>query len=63
MMQHKTKIFLILFFFAGVLCFAQETPPTPDGRGPTPPGTPIDGGLVVLLVAGACYGIKKSSKR
>lgn len=30
---------------------------------PTPPATPIDGGLGVLLAGGAAYGLKKLQER
>lgn len=63
--QSKTKLILLILLFAGTLCFAQNppVPTTPEGRGPTPPGSPIDGGLTILLVMGAYYGIKKSLKK
>ena len=63
-MQHKTKLFLFIFLLAGILCFAQtDIPPTPAVNGVPPPGTPIDGGLAILIAAGAYYGIKKSLKQ
>ncbi|MFB9052076.1 PID-CTERM protein-sorting domain-containing protein [Formosa undariae] len=62
-MQYKTKFFLILFMLVGVMCFAQDVPaPDPEGRGINPPGMPIDGGLAILIAAGAYYGIRKSLK-
>ncbi|MHA7942374.1 PID-CTERM protein-sorting domain-containing protein [Formosa sp. 3Alg 14/1] len=62
-MQDKTKFFLILFILVGVMCFAQ-TPPTPRAvnEAPPPPAFPVDGGLVILIAAGAFYGVKKSLK-
>ena len=69
MIQHNTKLFLIVLLFSGTVSFAQSNiPPTPSANstsGVTPPGTaaPIDGGLSILLVAGALYGIKKSFKK
>lgn len=56
-MSIKTKniIFSIVLFLAGtavpVLAIAQD----PGGG----PDAPIDGGLSVLLAAGAAYGVKK----
>ena len=44
----KFTLLVILFLFAGV-AFAQGSPP----------GTPIDGGLSLLLAAGGIYGLKK----
>ena len=47
----------------GVMCFAQDLPaPDPEGRGAPVPPAPIDGGLAILIAAGAYYGIKKSLK-
>ena len=58
---------LISIFLASSTIFAQR--PCPPGQRPNPggnppcipvgPPTPIDGGLVILLAAGAAYGIKK----
>ncbi|WP_299776479.1 PID-CTERM protein-sorting domain-containing protein [uncultured Formosa sp.] len=65
-MQNKYKLILLVFLLAGTTCFAQSgsnIPPTPSTKGVTPPGTPIDGGLSILIAAGAFYGIKKSLKR
>lgn len=47
------KILLVLPLF---LCLAQTT--LAQGPG-SPPATPIDGGLSLLLVAGGLYGVKK----
>ncbi len=44
----KFTLLAILFLFAGV-AFAQGSPPA----------TPIDGGLSLLLAAGGAYGVKK----
>ncbi|MDW5289550.1 PID-CTERM protein-sorting domain-containing protein [Formosa sp. PL04] len=64
-MQNKTKLILFMLLFTGCLCIAQTLPEpgTPEGRTPTAPGLPIDGGLTVLIAAGAYYGIKKSLKK
>lgn len=45
-----------------LLVFALEMkaqPPGPGGGQGDPPGIPIDGGLSILLAAGAAYGGKK----
>lgn len=45
-----------------LLVFALEMkaqPPDPGGGQGDPPGIPIDGGLSILLAAGAAYGGKK----
>ncbi|MGJ5643092.1 PID-CTERM protein-sorting domain-containing protein [Formosa sp. S-31] len=64
-MRKKTKIILPFLIFAGIMCFAQNPPqPDVDGRLPPPPGgLPIDGGIGVLLVVGAYYGVRKSMKK
>jgi hypothetical protein len=52
------KILAITFMLMlPVLTPAQDpnAPPPPDPD----PGTPIDGGLTLLLAAGAAYGVKK----
>lgn len=62
-----TALFVLLISAVGV---AQDVgggsgPPPPQG-GPTPPGLPIDNGLVILFVAAVVYGvyiILKSSKK
>jgi len=48
----KAVLFVILFMIVDYT-FAQGPPPPP------PPITPIDGGVVALLVAGVLYGINK----
>ncbi|MBP1838722.1 PID-CTERM protein-sorting domain-containing protein [Formosa algae] len=64
-MNQKFKLILFVFLMVGTTCFSQsDVPPTPAVQGaPPPPGTPIDGGITILLAAGAYYGIKKSIKR
>jgi len=47
-----TLIIFILLFFVSSEVNAQPAPPGI-------PETPIDGGIVILLAAGAAYGIKK----
>lgn len=46
---YKITILTVCFVFISVAAFAQGAPPA----------TPIDGGLSVLLAAGALYGVKK----
>lgn len=52
------KIFLSLFFAIGLsLVGISDNGPPP--LGPSPEGIPIDGGISLLLAAGAAYGVKK----
>ena len=52
----KRIILLGLFAFASVIpVFSQPPPPPP----PPVSGTPIEGGLVYLLVVGIAYGLKE----
>lgn len=57
----KITAFLAGLLFFGVLNL--YAPPGDPGGGPgggdPPVGVPIDGGAVVLLIAGAAYGVKK----
>lgn len=57
----KLTTFLVALLFFGVLNL--YAPPGEPGGGPVgddpPVGAPIDGGAVVLLIAGAAYGVKK----
>jgi hypothetical protein len=62
MKQGINKILVLSFFIFLSLCFpslvqAQEVDPGPGPDAPT--AVPIDGGLVILLAAGAGYGLKK----
>ena len=50
---------IVLFFCLPVLVQAQ---PEDNGGDPAPQDTPIDGGLSVLLAAGAAYGVKRMRK-
>ena len=43
------------------LCIAQDED-NPDDPGPLP-DTPVDGGVTLLLAAGAAYGAKRVSER
>jgi hypothetical protein len=54
--QNKRIIASILFVLISFVCAAQALPPP----GPPPPvGLPIDGGVLMGLVAGLFYGAKK----
>jgi hypothetical protein len=60
-MKKLTKILLLIsFVFLTIVAPADgPTPPAPPGDpsgGGQPVGAPIDAGLIVLLVLGACYG-------
>ena len=60
MKHNKQKAFflvLALLFTVPALFAVQELPP-PAPLGP--PGLPVDGGVLALLVAGLFYGVKKS---
>jgi hypothetical protein len=64
--KYISLILFVSFFLISSEAMAQGgTPPCPDGSPqpcsgpPNPPGTPIDGGIAILLAAGAAYGIKK----
>lgn len=57
------QLFLIAFFAViGAVSYAAAPPPPPPGNGPAcwpPPCVPIDGGITLLMAAGAAYGAKK----
>lgn len=62
----SSKFSLILFFTLGFasLCVALPPPP-PSGGAPDcwpPPCVPIDGGISLLIAAGAVYGGRKLYK-
>lgn len=58
-MQNKRILASILFVLISFVCIAQggEQPPTPQP--PTPPGLPIDGGLLVGVFFAIGYGARK----
>ncbi|WP_452225394.1 PID-CTERM protein-sorting domain-containing protein [Lacinutrix chionoecetis] len=58
MIKYKKTFASILFILISFVCSAQEFPPPPQP--PTGPvGLPIDGGLIILLVVGAVFGVYK----
>jgi hypothetical protein len=52
MLLMKTFVFLLFVFLVSSAMYGQPLPPSADP-------VPIDGGLGILLAAGAAYGIKK----
>jgi hypothetical protein len=70
-MKRTFKFFLVATLFICFFVFAQNSradgppPPPPGGghggggNGPPGGGAPIDGGLSILLIAGAAYGARK----
>ena len=64
--QNIIIIASILFMLIGFVCLAQSVPPpSPSGRTPGPPGdtVPIDGGVLLGILAGVFIGVKKLLKR
>jgi hypothetical protein len=62
----KTRLLLLFIFTIGLaaVCVALPPPPPPPGGGDVPgcwppPCVPIDGGISLLIAAGAIYGGKK----
>jgi hypothetical protein len=66
-MKQAFSIFVFFLLFAGTI-LAQAPPPPPsnpsnDGNGPVTGGSaPIGGGIEILLLLGAAYGVKKAYK-
>jgi hypothetical protein len=61
-MGFKQYSFLFLFLVLVIVSNAAVPPPPPPGTGPgcwPPPCIPIDGGITLLMAAGAAYGAKK----
>jgi hypothetical protein len=61
-MGFKQYSFLFLFLLLTIVSSAGVPPPPPPGTGPScwpPPCIPIDGGITLLMAAGAAYGAKK----
>lgn len=60
----RTKFILSIFFITVLTAVCYSAPPAPPGGGGKPkcwppPCVPIDGGISLLIVAGAIYGGKK----
>jgi hypothetical protein len=53
------KVFLSLFFVVGVAMVGMSDNPPPPFNPGDPSPIPVDGGVSLLLAAGAAYGIKK----
>lgn len=66
-MKAKYILSFIFILMSISLTFAQlAPPPPPPGGGPScwpPPCIPIDGGISLLIAAGAIYGGKKLYKK
>ena len=56
--RKNIALFIMLLFTFSVS--AQIVPPSIPP--PPPPGLPIDGGILLLLLCGAAYGIKQTKK-
>ena len=61
-MDPRFILTLLTFIGAYVECIAAPGPPPPQVP-PVPPGFPIDGGLLVLMVVGIIYGVFTVYKR
>lgn len=62
LMKTKYLFIICLVVFSATMCLAGPPPPPPSGGSPTcwpPPCVPIDGGISLLIAAGAIYGGKK----
>jgi len=63
MIKNKRQIACILFVLISVVCVAQKTePPSPLAPMATPPGLPIDGGVLIGAFVALFYGVKKLLK-
>lgn len=61
-MTKKKHILTFVLVAVNLVIFAGPPPPPPPGVGPgcwPPPCVPIDGGITLLMAAGAAYGAKK----
>ena len=57
-MLNKLVLSIIFILFLTTFCYAPPGPPPAPGCWP-PPCVPIDGGISLLIAAGAIYGGKK----
>ena len=60
----QSKLFILFIFILNFtsICIAQDPPPPPPTDEPgcwPPPCIPIDGGISLLIAAGAIYGGRK----
>lgn len=56
------KQYILVAFFIALATLSYAAPPPPPSTGPgcwPPPCVPIDGGITLLMAAGAAYGAKK----
>lgn len=61
-MKLKPLLPLVIFVFLSTIAIAGPPPPPPPNSGPPcwpPPCIPIDGGITLLMAAGAAFGAKK----
>ncbi len=58
--KNKKIVASILLVLISFVCFSQTVPPPPQP--PVPPGLPIDGGIVMGLISGLCYGVYRLIK-
>ncbi|MCO4822380.1 MAG: hypothetical protein KC469_09950 [Flavobacteriaceae bacterium] len=58
--QNRRKIASVLFVLISFVCAAQDAPEPPPAT--SPPGTPIDGWVLIVLLIGLIYGVYKSFK-
>ncbi len=52
-------LLLIALIFVSPLLMAQSDPPPPDEPSTDDPAVPVDGGISLLLAAGAAYGTRR----
>jgi len=53
------KVFFSLFFVVGLAIVGMSDNPPPPFNPGDPSPIPVDGGISLLLAAGAAYGVKK----
>ena len=69
-MKKSIRILVISFILMAIPLFmVAQNPPHPNGGGapgagntPVGGGAPLGGGLIIMMVLGAAYGIKKTFK-
>ncbi len=59
-MKKKLHFTLLLAVLSICTLNAQIAPPGPPP--PPPPGLPIDGGVILLILSGLIYGVKKNNE-